>query len=78
MAVSKYKGLHSPSSRLFGQILDKVEAPLESNHLLMDIYFSMGTVFGAEVGEKGVEKRANLEEWIVTRLTFWNVLCIVI
>lgn len=77
-AVGKDKSLHAPLCWFLGQVLDEGEPALESNHGFVNGELAGGVLSLLKILDQGIKKGSNLEQRIVTWLTFLDILTIVI
>ena len=77
-AVGKDKSLYAPLCWFLGQVLDEGEPALESNHGFVNGELAGGVVSLLKILDQGIKKGSNLEQRIVTWLTFLDILTIVI
>ena len=77
-AVSKDKCLHAPLGWFLRQVLDEGEPALESNHGFINRELTGRVVSLLKILDQGIKEGSNLEQGIVTWLTFLDILTIVI
>ena len=72
--VGKDKSLHALLCWFLGQVLNEGEPALESNHEFVNRELAGGVVSLLKILDQGIKKGSNLEQRIVTWLTFLDIL----